>query len=207
MDAKWSQYLTHTFKIWSRWTNETRHINLFFFFSFFANHYTNYNWQKLYQVVLSIFICVNNFGFKMVARPITLIKVQRWRASYIQRQGLLFYYFRAVLVSFTFSIGVVGLWFIVFYSTFNNIYICSDWLLFWVLESFMTERPNFLSIILGIWLWWVSLIEQKILTDLSQVTDKLYHTMLYQSETRCCTLRRAKNTPTHSFVSRTVNRE
>ena len=25
--------------------------------------------------------------------------------------------------------------------------------------------------------------------------------------TRCCTLRRAKNTPTHSFVSRTVNRK
>jgi hypothetical protein len=26
-------------------------------------------------------------------------------------------------------------------------------------------------------------------------------------KTRCCTLRRAKNTPTHSFVSRTVNRK
>jgi len=25
--------------------------------------------------------------------------------------------------------------------------------------------------------------------------------------TRCCTLRRAKNTPTRSFVSRTVNRK
>ena len=48
------------------------HFNLFFFISFFANHYTNYNWQKWYQVVLSIFICVNNFGFKMAARPIML---------------------------------------------------------------------------------------------------------------------------------------
>ena len=42
------------------------------FFFFFANHYTNYNWQKWYQVVLSIFTCVNNFGFKMAARPIML---------------------------------------------------------------------------------------------------------------------------------------
>ena len=30
---------------------------------------------------------------------------------------------------------------------------------------------------------------------------------LSASETRCCTLRRAKNTPTRSFVSRTVNRK
>jgi hypothetical protein len=42
----------------------------------------------------------------------------------------------------------------VFYSTFNNISVIS---------------------------WWSVLLEKKT-TDLSQVTDKLYHTMLYQTE-------------------------
>jgi hypothetical protein len=33
------------------------------------------------------------------------------------------------------------------------------------------------------------------------------HIILQQQLTRCCMLRRAKNTPTRSFVSRTVNRK
>jgi hypothetical protein len=38
------------------------------------------------------------------------------------------------------------------YRPCSHIYICSDWLLFWVLESFMTERPNLLSIVVLEWL-------------------------------------------------------
>ena len=42
---------------------------------------------------------------------------------------------------------------------------------------------------------------------LGKVQKKRANTYIIVYKTRCCTLRHAKNTPTHSFVSRTVNRK
>ena len=98
----------------------------------------------------------------------------------------------------------------------NNKYKCISAFLLLVLEKMFflfKDLFNFLFLSPPIWQWSINFICRNLkllflrICSPSLVMYHLVEQVCKYRKTRCCTLCRAKNTPTSSFVSRTVNRK
>jgi exonuclease III len=79
----------------------------------------------------------------------------------------------------------------------TSIIMVGDWN---VLQDYETDTANYRS--------QNNIKAQRQIIDMKNSLDLIdIWRAINPDTTRCCTLRRAKNTPTHSFVSRTVNRK